>query len=198
MFVNFTEEARKILMLAKKEMYELKHSYIGTEHVLLAIMHTKNNISKKLQESGLTYESLKEEIIETIGYGTSEQELFIYTPLLKRVIETAILNAKENNSEVTIEEIFTSILEEGDGMAYRILLELNINLDNFIISTPKNRIKKNKKLILDIEMNMGQMVEDVKIAVAGECKVDFYGRPAGYYFTPEELYEEIEKRMKDL
>lgn len=149
MFVNFTEEARKILMLAKKEMYELKHSYIGTEHVLLAIMHTKNNISKKLQESGLTYENLKEEIIETIGYGTSEQELFIYTPLLKRVIETAILNAKENNSEVTIEEIFTSILEEGDGMAYRILLELNINLDNFIISTPKNRIKKNKKLILD-------------------------------------------------
>lgn len=61
-----------------------------------------------------------------------------------------------------------------------------------------NNIAKNKKLILDIEMNMGQMVEDVKIAVAGECKVDFYGRPAGYYFTPEELYEEIEKRMKDL
>ena len=149
MFVNFTEEARKILMLSKKEMYELKHSYIGTEHVLLAIMHTKNNISKKLQELGLTYADLKQEIVETIGYGSSEQELFVYTPLLKRVIESSILNAKENNSEVTIEEIFTSILEEGDGMAYRILLEMNINLDKFIIPSHKNRIKKNKKLVLD-------------------------------------------------
>ena len=45
---------------------------------------------------------------------------------------------------------------------------------------------------------MGQMVEDVKIAVNGEAKVDFYGRPAGYYFTPEEIYEQIEKAMEGL
>lgn len=150
MFVNFTEEARKILMLAKKEMYELKHSYIGTEHVLLAIMHTKNSISKKLEYLGLSYEELKQEIIETIGYGNNEQDLFIYTPLLKRVIEAAILNAKENNLEVTIEDIFFNILEEGDGIAYRILLELNIDLDSIIeIPINKNKGKKNKKLILE-------------------------------------------------
>lgn len=150
MFVNFTEEARKILMLAKKEMYELKHSYIGTEHVLLAIMHTKNNISKKLNDFGLNYNDLKQEIIDTIGYGENEQDLFIYTPLLKRVIEASILNAKENNAEVTVEEIFYGILEEGDGIAYRILLEMNIDLDDFInMPSNKTKIKKNRKLILD-------------------------------------------------
>lgn len=150
MFVNFTEEARKILMLAKKEMYELKHSYIGTEHVLLAIMHTKNSVSKKLENLGLTYNELKKEIIDTIGCGEKEQNLFVYTPLLKRVIELAILNAKESNSEVTVEEIFMGILEEGDGIAYRLLLELNINLDDLIITDQnKNKVKRTKKLILD-------------------------------------------------
>lgn len=52
---------------------------------------------------------------------------------------------------------------------------------------------KKAKLVLDVEMNMGQMLEDVKIAVNGACKVDFYGRPAGYYFTPDELLEQFEK-----
>ncbi len=55
-----------------------------------------------------------------------------------------------------------------------------------------------KKLILDIEMNMGQMLEDVKMSVSGQAKVEFYGRPAGFYFTPEELLEEIKKQMEGL
>ena len=61
-----------------------------------------------------------------------------------------------------------------------------------------NKISKGKKLVLDIEMNMGQMVEDVKIAVNGETKVDFFGRPAGYYFTPDEIYTQIEKSVEGL
>lgn len=61
-----------------------------------------------------------------------------------------------------------------------------------------NNLAKGKKLVLDIEMNMGQMLEDVKIAVNGEARVDFYGRPAGFYFTPDEIFEQIKKSMEGL
>ena len=55
MYANFTEEARKILINAKREMYELKHPYIGSEHLLLALLKNKNNVSEKLKEYNLTY-----------------------------------------------------------------------------------------------------------------------------------------------
>ena len=143
MFTNFTEEARKVLMLAHDEMIDLRHSFIGTEHLLLAIMHFKNSVSKKLGIKGLTYEKVKNEIVETIGYGESKNDLFIYTPLLKRIIENTILIAKSEKIKVSTDLIFEHLLIEEDGIAYRILIELNIDLDDFY---NKNRkIKKNKK-----------------------------------------------------
>lgn len=153
MFGNFTEEARQIIVRAKKEMYELKHPYVGSEHLLLAILKENNEISKKLKEYQLTYNKLKEEIINIIGMGTKETEWFLYTPLLKRIMENAIIDSKENNDgEVTIEHLFTSLLEEGEGVAIRIMLGMNIDIDklynefSFRFTT---KTKKNKKLSVE-------------------------------------------------
>lgn len=154
MFGNFTEEARKILINAKKEMYELKHPYVGSEHLLLAILKDDNNVSKKLKQYNLDYQILKDEIINVIGIGTKEQNCFLYTPLLKRIIENSIVDSKENNNgEVTIEHLFSSLLEEGEGVAIRIMLGLNIDIDTLydeftykLINTKK---KKNKKLMVE-------------------------------------------------
>ena len=55
MFYNFTDEARKILVLSKKEMLSLKHPYVGTEHLLLALLKQKNSLSNKLSKLGLNY-----------------------------------------------------------------------------------------------------------------------------------------------
>ena len=66
MFGEFTEEARKILVSAKEEMYELKHPYVGSEHLLLAILKDNNAVSKKLKEYNLTYDVLKKEMKNTI------------------------------------------------------------------------------------------------------------------------------------
>ena len=130
MFGNFTEEARQIIVRAKKEMYNLKHPYVGSEHLLLAILKENNQISKKLKEFNLTYEKLKQEIINIIGTGTIETEWFLYTPLLKRIMENAIIDSKENNNgEVTVEHLFTSLLEEGEGVAIRIMIGMNIDID---------------------------------------------------------------------
>ena len=155
MFGNFTEDARKVLINARKEMYELKHPYIGSEHLLLAILKDKNSVSKKLEQYKLTYDILKQEIIKIVGVGSRESEWFLYTPLLKRIIENAIADSKENNnSNVTIEHLFTGILEEGEGVAIRIMLGMNIDIEELyndfsIKLISKSRTKKNKKLLLE-------------------------------------------------
>ena len=172
MFTNFTEDARKVLMLAHDEMNALKHSFIGTEHVLLAIMHFKNSISKKLSLQGLTYEKVKNEIVETIGYGDTKTHLFIYTPLLKNILESSACDAKEENKEVDVETIFNHLLAEGDGIAYRILIELDISFDNFNVSNKK--IKKTKKLVLDeigIDLNKKAKSCELDPAIAREEEI---------------------------
>ncbi len=151
MFGNFDEEARKILVNAKKEMSELKHPYVGSEHLLLAILNSKNSISKKLGEYKLTYDSFKEELIDVVGIGNIESTNFLYTPLLKRIIENSIEDSKENNDGiVTIEHLFSALLEEGEGVAIRILLSMNISLDDLYNEfSYKIGNHKNGKLIID-------------------------------------------------
>ncbi len=151
MFGQFTEEARKILINAKVEMTELKHPYVGSEHFLLAVLKGKNNVAKKLKQYNLDYDKFKEKIIETVGVGSKPSQWFLYTPLLKRVMENAMLDCKENNTEVTVESLFSNLLEEGEGVAIRILLSLNIDLDSLYNEFsykifPKS---KNKKLLLE-------------------------------------------------
>jgi len=85
MFQNFSEEARRMIKEAKCEMMELKHPYVCSEHLLLAILKDKNMISQKAKEYSLTYDLLKEEIVKTIGYGSTKSEWFLYTPVLKNV-----------------------------------------------------------------------------------------------------------------
>ena len=153
MFGNFTEEARNILVVAKKEMSILKHPYIGSEHLLLAILKSNNDISKKLKEYNLTYDVFKKELSNVVGIGSNEANTFLYTPLLKRVIENAIIDSKENNnSVVTVEHLFSSLLEEGEGVAIRIMLGMGIDLetlyDEFSYKIT-NHSKKNKKMIID-------------------------------------------------
>lgn len=153
MYNSFTEESRRILMMAKEEMKTLKHPYVGSEHLLLAILKDDNDISKKLNEYDLDYEKFKNEIINIVGMGSKESECFLYTPLLKRVMENAIYDSKENNNGiVTIEHLFSSLLEEGEGVAIRILIGMDIDLDDlyeeFAYKLPIKK-SKNKKLLIE-------------------------------------------------
>lgn len=154
MYNSFDEDARKILISAKEEMKNLKHPYVGSEHLLLSILKNKNEISKRLKEYNLTYQKLKEEIIEIVGLGSNTSDCFLYTPLLKRIMETAMLDSRENNDgTVTVSHLFSALLEEGEGIAIRIMLGMNIDLDilykefTYKISHIKNN--KNKKLLID-------------------------------------------------
>ena len=154
MFSNFTEEARNIIVLAKQEMKKLKHPYVGSEHLLLAILKDDNSISDALKKYNLDYKKFKNELINIVGIGTKESEWFLYTPLLKRIFENAIIDSKENNSDVTIEMLFNSLLEEGEGVAIRLLIGMNIDIDDLYKEfsntiTKTNKRKKNKKLLVE-------------------------------------------------
>ena len=155
MFSKFTEEAQKILVLAKNEMVSLKHPYVGSEHLLLAILKNKNNeVAKKLLSYDLTYTKFREEVLQVIGPGKEENNWFLYTPLLKRILEGAILEAKEtSDGEVSVAHLFLSLLEEGEGVAIRILLGLGIDLDelyqNFSTKLVRKTGTSGKKLMIE-------------------------------------------------
>ena len=155
MLGNFSEEAQIVLNNAKEEMRDFKHPYVGTEHLILAILKEKNIISDKLNIYGINYDSFKKEIVNIIGRGTKETELFLYTPLLKKIIENAIIDSKDNsNGEVDIENLFISLLEEGEGIAIRIFIKMEVNMDDlyesFVLKkNKKSKNKRNKKLLIE-------------------------------------------------
>ena len=166
MLNNFNEEARKILLNANEEMKQLKHPYIGSEHLLLAILKGKNKVSEKLKEYNLTYSIFKKELINIIGLGSKESEWVLYTPLLKRVIENALIDSKEDNSkEVTINHLFSSLLEEGEGVAIRIMIGLEIDVDQ-LYDEFSNRIitpKSTKLLIEELGVNLTKKAKENKM-----------------------------------
>ena len=143
-----------------------------------SIDRTEDGLERRVLELFKKYELIKQNEIEYETLYADDAELLITSfGSVARIVKAAVKKARENGMKVGL---------------FR-----PITLWPFPMSE-LNKIAEGKKLVLDIEMNMGQMLEDVKIAVNGESKVDFYGRPAGYYFTPEEIYAEIEKAMKGL
>lgn len=152
MFGNFEEEARKVLVMAKKEMHDLRHPYVSSEHLLLAILKLSSEISDKLKEYDLDYNSFKAEIIKVIGTGSKPSEWFLYTPLLKRILENAVCDARDNNNGiVTVNHLFASLLEEGEGVAIRILVGMGIDIDELYDDFAYKLVSRssNKKLLID-------------------------------------------------
>ena len=147
MFSTFTNELKKHLYNAKKEMNELKHSYIGSEHFILAVLKDSNNLSRILNNYGITYDRFRKSVIDLVGIGNSNESLFIYTPLFKKVLEDAIQIAKNNNLDVSMENVFLSIMDEAEGVAYRIFCDYLIDIDSLydevddlnVSFIPKNR-----------------------------------------------------------
>ena len=151
MFYNFTDEARKIIVNAKKEMLNLKHPYVGTEHLLLALLKQKNALSNKLYKVGLSYSLVKKKLIDLVGIGKEESKLSLYTPVLKNVIENANDISKEYKTDITPEFLFLGILEEGEGIALRLMMNRGVDLDKLYqdFINKINKCKKNKKLYIE-------------------------------------------------
>ena len=178
MFHNYGFEVATILKNAENIRYDLRHPYVGTEHLLLSILGGSNEVVTLFLEYGVTYDSFLEQLLETVGQASTYQELNLYTPMLKRVIEIANMNALENNKGiVTASHLVLAMLEEGEGVAIRILLSLDVSLDDLYFSlkqsmTPKNKRNKNLE-VLKIGVLMGQNISIEKVIVGRDKELDY-------------------------
>ena len=121
---NFNYEVKKILKNAEKECMNLKHPYVGTEHLLLSLLKNKD-VLEVASHYGLTYEIFRDELINIVGLSNKKSEVILYTPLLRMVIE---MSTKEEN--VTAKKIMKNLLSSDDGIALRLLMGLNIDIES--------------------------------------------------------------------
>ena len=169
MLGNFSDEVQMLLIDSKDEMNKMKHSYIGTEHLLLSILKSDTELRYTLNNKGVFYNNFKKELENSIGLGNKNSKLYVYTPLLKKIIESAIINSKDNkNNCVDLECLFICLLEEGEGIAIRILTKMEVDLNelyNIFKSDKKvkNHRKKKKSIIEEMGINLNTKVQNNEI-----------------------------------
>lgn len=160
MFNNFGFIGSKLLKEAEKEREELSHPYVGSEHLLLAILKGDSKTKEVLEDAGLTYKKFRSELINIVGIPKKNIEVNLYTPLLKRILSTALSDARENNKGIVTEShLMIAMLDEGEGIAIRIMIGMNINLDDLYdeLKVRPQDIKNEKLEIL----NVGRVLNDV-------------------------------------
>lgn len=133
MFDRFTNRARQVIILARKEADRFNHNYIGTEHILLGLIKLGEGVAVNvLRRMGLDFETVRLEVEKAVGTGP-ETKMIGEIPLTsraKKVIEYAVEEAKQlHHSYIGTEHLLLGLLREGEGVAARILKNLDINLD---------------------------------------------------------------------
>ncbi|MDR1808630.1 MAG: ATP-dependent Clp protease ATP-binding subunit [Propionibacteriaceae bacterium] len=132
MFERFTDRARRVVILAQDEARMLNHNYIGTEHVLLGLIHEGEGIAAKaLEQLGLTLDRVREQIEEIIGHGEQSPTGHIpFTPRAKRVLELSLREALQlNHSYIGTEHILLGLIREGEGVACQVLIKMGADLN---------------------------------------------------------------------
>ena len=127
MFERFTDRARRVIVLAQDEARLLNHNYIGTEHILLGLIHEGEGVGAKALESlGITLEGVREQVREIITEGTQAPTGHIpFTPRAKKVLELSLREALQlGHGYIGTEHILLGLLREGDGVAVKVLTRM--------------------------------------------------------------------------
>ena len=132
-FDRFTNRARQVIILARKEADRFNHNYIGTEHILLAIIRLGQGVAVEvMREMGLDFETLRIEVEKSVGTGPETKTIgdVPFTAKAKRVIELAAEEARGlNHTYIGTEHILLGLLREAEGVAARILKNLDVDIE---------------------------------------------------------------------
>jgi len=124
MFERFTERARRCVVLAQEEARMLDHNYIGTEHILLGLIHEREGVAARaLGSLGITLEAVREQVEEIVGRGQQAPSGHIpFTPRAKKILELSLRAALDMSSEtIGTEHLLLGLINEGDGVGAQIL-----------------------------------------------------------------------------
>ena len=131
MTYKFTKRAEKAIEIANKIANEFGHNYMGTEHLLYGLVKEGSGVaSKVLENQGITPEQVEEQIDLLVGRNEQVEDNSVigFTPRTKRVIENAFREAKKLGTDfIGTEHLLIGIMREGDSVAVRIMLDLNVN-----------------------------------------------------------------------
>jgi len=132
MFERFTDRARRVVVLAQEEARMLNHNYIGTEHILLGLIHEGEGVAAKALESlGISLEAVREQVEEIIGQGQQAPSGHIpFTPRAKKVLELSLREALQlGHNYIGTEHILLGLIREGEGVAAQVLVKLGADLN---------------------------------------------------------------------
>src|SRR4051812_3736176 len=130
-FERFTDRARRVVVLAQEEARLLNHNYIGTEHILLGLIHEGEGVAAKALESlGISLEAVRAQVEEIIGHGGSSPSGHIpFTPRAKKVLELSLREALQlGHNYIGTEHILLGLIREGEGVAAQVLVKLGADL----------------------------------------------------------------------
>src|SRR6201746_1240626 len=131
MFERFTDRARRVVVLAQEEAKMLNHNYIGTEHILLGLIHEGEGVAAKALESlGISLDSVREQVQDIIGQGQQQPTGHIpFTPRAKKVLELSLREALQlGHNYIGTEHTLLGLIREGEGVAAQVLVKLGADL----------------------------------------------------------------------
>ncbi|QDG65468.1 ATP-dependent Clp protease ATP-binding subunit [Pseudarthrobacter sp. NIBRBAC000502772] len=132
MFERFTDRARRVVVLAQEEARMLNHNYIGTEHILLGLIHEGEGVAAKALESlSISLDGVREQVQEIIGQGQQAPSGHIpFTPRAKKVLELSLREALQlGHNYIGTEHILLGLIREGEGVAAQVLVKLGADLN---------------------------------------------------------------------
>jgi len=132
MFERFTDRARRVVVLAQEEARMLNHNYIGTEHILLGLIHEGEGVAAKgLEALGISLEAVRSQVEEIIGQGQQAPSGHIpFTPRAKKVLELSLREALQlGHNYIGTEHILLGLIREGEGVAAQVLVKLGADLN---------------------------------------------------------------------
>lgn len=156
-------EYNEILKNAEYEMKKLKHPYVGSEHLLLAILSSNAEVVATLNRYSITYNNFSKNLVKIVGNCKKSTPYVLHTPLFKRIIENANDVANNKNEELCAKHLIIALIEESDGIAIRVLLNMGVDLDALYNDLIKNN---------NLELSLGKELNSDNILIGREKEIE--------------------------
>jgi ATP-dependent Clp protease ATP-binding subunit ClpC len=206
MFERFTERARQAIVLAQEEARALKHTYIGTEHILLGLLSEGEGEAALVLESiSVTYEEARDAVLRIAGLGDEGgMKQLPFTPRAKRILELALREALAlGHNYIGTEHLLLAIVRENEGVAAKILLDMEATPDKVRNEVIRRSAEKAAEKAAEKKSAFSEDTKaDIEASIAAAKLKSFRPEPSSpqdeFYKAAAELAKELTLYVKDL